>query len=235
MTDPRIRGEYIQTIPGTDRRGRVVLVGVVHDHPASVHRVREVVTAEAPDVVALELPPLAVPLFEEYAGEGSTPPAFGGEMSAAIQAADSADAVGIDGPSRGFVVTLARQLYRDRASVSTTLETANRLLSVSKAAALRGLAAVVVARTSLRLAVGTATTYEVGQADSAERQATDEQARVSKAEAVLNTFEPPPPARLSTTARERHMAARVADLRKRGDVVAVIGIAHLEGVTDRLR
>lgn len=212
-----------------------MLVGVVHDHPASVHRVREVVRAERAATLALELPPVALPLFEAHATSESTPPEFGGEMSAAIQAAENAEVVGIDGPSRGFVVALARQLYRDRASASTALETANRLLSVSKAAALRGLAAVVVARTSLRLAVGTATTYDVGRADSAERQATDEQARVSKARAVLNAFEPPPPARLSTTARERHMAAQIGELREKGDVVAVVGIAHLDGVTDRLR
>jgi pheromone shutdown protein TraB len=208
---------------------------VVHDHPASVHRVREIVSAEAPDVVALELPPLAVPLFEEYASDGTTPPAFGGEMSAAIQAAETDDVVGIDGPSRGFVSALTRLLYRDRASVSTVVETAKGLLSVTRAAALRGLAAAVVARTSLQLFVGTTTTYDVGPIDSPERQASDERACVSKAEAMLNAFEPTPPARISTTAREHHMAERLTDLRENGDVVAVVGMGHLEGVTDRLQ
>jgi hypothetical protein len=40
--------------------------------------------------------PLSIPLFEEYAATDRCPPAFGGEMSAAIQADDRSTTVGID-------------------------------------------------------------------------------------------------------------------------------------------
>jgi hypothetical protein len=62
--DPRLESAYLTTLDG----GAVTLVGVVHDHPASVARVRAVVARRRPDVVALELPPLAVGLYEAHAG-----------------------------------------------------------------------------------------------------------------------------------------------------------------------
>ncbi|MFC7081645.1 hypothetical protein [Halorussus caseinilyticus] len=49
--------EYVRRLPDAG----VTLVGVVHDHPASVHRARAVVRERDPEVVALEAPPLAVP------------------------------------------------------------------------------------------------------------------------------------------------------------------------------
>jgi hypothetical protein len=39
---------------------------------------------------------MSVPLFEQYAETDRTPPVFGGEMSAAIQAAAPDTTVGID-------------------------------------------------------------------------------------------------------------------------------------------
>ena len=66
----------------------LLVVGCVHDHPASVFRARSLVESLAPDVVAVELPGLAVPLFERVgrtADEG--PDSVGGEMSAALPAA----------------------------------------------------------------------------------------------------------------------------------------------------
>ncbi len=108
--DPRLDPNYVRTVSsGSD--APVTLVGVVHDHPASVARVRSTVETTEHATLALELPPLALPLFEEYADDARTPPAFGGEMSAAIQASD-ARAVGIDGPSRRFLRTLARHVSR---------------------------------------------------------------------------------------------------------------------------
>src|SRR6056297_2195481 len=100
LTDPRMNDEYVRRLPDAG----VTLVGVVHDHPASVHRAREVVRERDPDVVALEAPPLAMPLYETYARESRTPPTFGGEMSAAAQAAreEDAEVVGIDGPTVAF-------------------------------------------------------------------------------------------------------------------------------------
>ena len=56
-----------------------------------------------------------MPLYETYAAGDESPPAFGGELSAAIQAAETDDVVGIDGPSPGFVRELGNWLVRERA------------------------------------------------------------------------------------------------------------------------
>jgi hypothetical protein len=55
--DPRLDAERVRCLPGAPGAGAVVLVGVVHDHPASVFRVTRLVERFAPDVLALELPP----------------------------------------------------------------------------------------------------------------------------------------------------------------------------------
>lgn len=65
--DPRLDERYLRVVPGTGDDGTVVLVGVVHDHPASRVRARRVVEKVTPAVVALELPPLAMPLYRQYA------------------------------------------------------------------------------------------------------------------------------------------------------------------------
>ncbi|PSQ01139.1 hypothetical protein BRC94_04635 [Halobacteriales archaeon QS_5_70_17] len=61
--EPCVNDEYVRRVPpGASGTGTVV-VGVVHDHPASVRRVKALAAATDPDVLALELPPLAVPLL----------------------------------------------------------------------------------------------------------------------------------------------------------------------------
>jgi pheromone shutdown protein TraB len=69
--DPRVGSEYVRIVE-SGRRSPVVLLGVVHDHPASVHRVRTVVESLDPAVLGLELPPLVTPLFEQFAGHAGT-------------------------------------------------------------------------------------------------------------------------------------------------------------------
>ena len=98
--DPRLDEEYLRCLPGTDRHGPVLLVGVVHDHPASIARVVRMVETFPPDTLALELPPLAMPLFRRYAADSQQPPRLGGEMSAAIQSTDAGHDRGPDGRRR---------------------------------------------------------------------------------------------------------------------------------------
>ncbi len=86
--DPRLTPETVRCVPGRGDRG-VVVVGVVHDHPASLFRVAHLVETVEAAVLALELPPLAVPLFRLYARDDRTPPRLGGEMSVAVRAAGS--------------------------------------------------------------------------------------------------------------------------------------------------
>ncbi|MDS0260769.1 hypothetical protein NDI56_15280 [Haloarcula sp. S1CR25-12] len=233
VTDPRLSGASIERVDG--EAGTVVLVGVLHDHPASTYRVRTVLDAVAPDVLALELPPLAVPLAAHHAADDLTPPALGGEMSAAIQAADTERVVGIDGPSIGFLGYLAAELYAERASLATVRRTAAALRSVTSTAVTRRAAAAVAALTTLQVAVDGPTAYDTGRRDDPERQAAEERRRIETAESMLRVFTPPPAAAIKRTARERYMADRLATLGRTGDVVAVVGRAHLGEIAGHLR
>lgn len=208
---------------------------MVHDHPASLHRVQTVVESVGPAILALELPPLAVPLAVQQADGEQTPPAMGGEMSAAVQAADTDRIVGIDGPSVGFCRLLAGELYRERASLSTLRETADAVRKVVGTALYRRVAASVTDRTALHVAVDTPTVYGADRADDPHRQAADERDRMETAASMLQAFTPPPSDVIRRRTRERYMADRLATLQRDGDVVAVVGQAHLDAVERRLR
>jgi pheromone shutdown protein TraB len=232
--DPRVTGDRVRRLSGEDGAGDVTLVGVVHDHPASAHRAGRVVDATDPDVLALELPPLAVPLYEEYADDGRTPPRFGGEMSAAVQAADAARVVGIDGPSSGFVARLFGNLATDDPSVSTVRSVLRSLASVSRRAVACRLAAALASHTGLRVEVGTPTAHDCDATDDPADQAESEDAQIRRARTVTETFGRSDTSRVRTATREQHMADRLAALRRRGDAVAVVGVAHLDPLADRL-
>lgn len=229
--DPRLDEASIERVDD----GRIVLVGVLHDHPASSYRARAVVDAVDPDVLALELPPLAVPLTVHHAADERTPPALGGEMSAAVQAADTDRVVGIDGPSVGFLRYLAAELYAERAGPATVRRTIGALRSVTATAVTRRTVAAVAALTAVQVAVDPPTVYDTGRADEPARQAAEERRRVDTARSMLRAFTPPPAAAIRRAARERYMADRLAALGRTADVVAVVGLAHLDAVAGHLR
>lgn len=230
--DPRLTDEHVRTVSSSE--GTVTLVGVVHDHPASKYRVRTVVTDREPAVLALELPPLALPLFEQYARDERTPPVFGGEMSAAVQAMAGDRVVGIDGPTVGFLRRLAGTLYRQDVSLETTRNVVDGFLSVTKQTLRCRTAAHLAGTTGLRLEVDTPTVYETDWSDDPETQATDEQRHLDRASTVLGALETPRAMRIRDQCREAHMAERIEQLRREGDVVAVVGQDHLDAVTSRL-
>ncbi len=229
-----MESEYVETYSDEGGDGSVTLVGVVHDHPASVYRVRRVVEREAPDVLALELPPLAVPLYETHAADEETPPPFGGEMSAAVQAAGTDDVVGIDGPSTAFCRRLARTLVARGTSLETAVRSVRGVASVGKTALACRAAATLTNRTGLRIAVGDPTSHGVSRSDPPREQVADENRQIRTATAVLDALESPPASRVRSETREAHMADRLQTLRTRGDVVAVVGLGHFESIRDRL-
>lgn len=231
--DPRITGEHIRSIDTPS--GTVTLVGVVHDHPASVFRARTLASGLDPDVLALELPPLSLPLFERYATDSRTPPVFGGEVSAAIQAADTDRAVGIDGPTPRFFRRLLTTLYRNGDSFDTASGVFRRLVSVTTNAINCRLAAALDAVTSIRLEVDSPATYSTDRTDTAEHQAANEDQQIARARAVMDAFEPSRASCFSDEVRESHMADRLDRLRHEGDVIAVVGRHHLDRVADLLR
>jgi hypothetical protein len=208
-----------------------VLVGVVHDHPASEHRVRTVVEDVDPDVLALELPPLSVPLFEAYADDG-TPAVVGGEMSAAIRSASTDRVVGVDGPTPRFSLALVHTLYRADADGPTVRRALSGLASATGRAVTCRLAAVVTAHTGLSVVVDSPVAHDCGPGDDPREQAADERAQVRRARAAARVFEPARATRVRDATREDHMARRISALD--GRVVAVLGIDHLDAVADRL-
>jgi len=243
-SDPRITGEHLRRLSGSDgvgdegagesNVGDVTLVGVVHDHPASKHRVGTTVEAVDPDVLALELPPLAIPLYEGYADDPRSPPRFGGEMSAAVAASDGDRIVGIDGPSAGFAARLFRKLAGDSASIDALRSVVRSLATGTKRAVACRFAAGLAAWTGLTVEVGDPTAHGCDRSDDPATQAEDERSRVRRARTIAETFERPETDRVRTVTREAHMADRLAALRREGDVVAVVGIAHLDPLVARL-
>lgn len=238
-TDPRVTGEHVRrlagaAVDGPDCAGDVTLVGVVHNHPASKYRVRTVIEERNPDVLALEAPPLAVPLYEHDAADWRTPPQYGGEMSTAVQAAATDHVVGIDGPDPRFVARLLRNLLADGASRSTAGPVLRSLASVTKRAVGCRLAAAVARVSGVRPAVDDPASHGCDWTDAAAAQADDERAQVRQARTIAETFEQPATARVRDRTRNEHMARRLAALRRTGDVVAVVGIAHLDPLCDLL-
>ncbi|WP_336133575.1 hypothetical protein [Natronomonas amylolytica] len=233
-SDPRVTGEYVREVPRES--GTLTLVGVVHDHPASVYRVQQVVEGIDPEVLALELPPMSVPLFEQYAETDRTPPVFGGEMSAAIQAAAPETAVGIDRPTGGFFRSLGRKLLRERPSPATVRNVVSSAASTTKHAVLCRLAAAVAARTSIRLEVDAPVPHDIDREAAPEDQATDEHEQIQRSRSFMAAFRTASrsrASRLADAAREEEMAARLSEHRE-GDVVAVVGIDHLDSLAERL-
>ena len=228
--DPRLESTYLTTCC----EGAVTLAGVVHDHPASVARVAAVVERRRPEVVALELPPLAVGLYEAHAARGTDPLAFGGEMTAAIAAAETGRIVGIDGPSIRFCRALASRFVRDRSEVGTVARSLRGVASVARTALTCRAAAAVAGRTPLAPTVGSRTEYDVTGADPLALQVADERRQAEAATAVLDAFEKPAAARIRSETREAHMAQRLRALAAEGSVVAVVGLGHFDPLVERL-
>lgn len=234
ISDPRITGEHVRRVPAEPNG--LTLVGVVHDHPASTYRVIRVIESLDPEVVALELPETAVPLFEAYARSGRSPPVFGGEMSAAIQASD-AETVGVDRPTAAYTWRLAKRLCRLRPPTATLRRVLSNTAAAITHAFVCRFAGVVAARTGVRLEVDSPVPHDVDRWDAPVDQARDERDQVRRSTAFMRAFQSASETRASRfedETREAHMADRLASLRDRGSVVAVVGIEHLDPLAERL-
>lgn len=230
LDDPRIDSRFLRCVPGADGSGSVLLVGVVHDHPASVYRAARLTDVLNPAVLAVELPPLAVSLFGLYADDRYVPPRLGGEMSAGIQAAGNARVVGIDAPNGPYFGELARILWADWPGVDVVRTLLRDVFSGGAQAVACRLGALLGSVTPLRPRVYTHIEYDSSMLDEPTEQAAHESSHVTRRQSFLRAVEIPPAIRIVDTARERSMIARLSELRTTGDVVAIVGIEHLEGV-----
>lgn len=232
-SDPRRTGEYVRHVAGTP--APLTVVGVVHDHPASVYRARRTIEEVQPDVLALELPPVAVSLFETYASTVRQPPVFGGEMSAAIQAFDGTRTVGIDRPTPGYLLDLLGTVLAERPSPRVAGKLLSDTVSAARHAITCRVAATIADRTSVRLEVDAPTNHDADRSDTPSDQASDEGKQVRRSRAFANAFARSTQTRaadLEDETRERHMASRLAGLARDESVVAVVGIDHLEAIVE---
>lgn len=225
---------HVRRIPATDTDHPVTLVGVVHHHPASSHRVKWLVSAAAPDILALELPSRAVALARVRAQEPQSPPSDGSEMSAAIQAAGDASVVGIDAPSLGYCARLLSYCRRECVS----LPVARDVVLDTAQSAFRALqwrvAASVESRLGLTVDTGRTDGHGVDNDQPVEALLQNESRHISVTRTFQNAVTQPVSVDIVDTVREQTMAARLRRLRGEGDVVAVVGLGHLDAVTDRL-
>ena len=234
IDDPRLTADDVRVLEADGRRERIVLAGVVHDHPASVYRAEQIVRAVGPDVLALELPALAVALFEQFATSSPAPHDDGGEMSAAIQGANAAGTeriVGVDMPSTAYLRALAGTV-RTR-SLATLRGIASETWSVTCHAVRCRLAAA-----------GALFRDETSPVDGLEHdcrhdappavQAANETAHLSRSRSLLGAVQRPQAMVLTDEARERAMARRIDALGRTGSTVGILGFGHLDSVADQL-
>lgn len=232
--DPRLDETYIRCLPSTAGRQPVILVGVVHDHPASIARVTAVMETFEPDMLALELPPLAMPLFRQYADDKHRPPRLGGEMSAAIQTTD-ASSIGVDAPTVTYLSTLLKTVRRERPPRAVLGRLLKDLGSMATQALATRVASAIVRRTPIRLRVYDPIEHDSSLLDPQERQARHEQSFLSQRAALFGAIHPPEAIRLIDDAREGAMSVLLDRARTDGSVIAVLGMEHLDPVEAELR
>lgn len=224
-SDPRVNEKYVHHIDVTDPE--IVLVGVVHDHPASIHRVEAIIDVLEPGTVAVELPDL---LVSSFAAAVETGDGVGGEMATAIRAADTTPVVGIDVPSRGTASSLATVLSAHRPGFTTTLRTLRSIGKMFGHAALGRLAHLGVPGLPAIRDLEHKQVYDIPDAAPAGVQAEHEATHLGRGTTLLRAFEPPPATRLMDAVREQHMADRLGTINGEDPVVAVVGYSHLDGI-----
>jgi pheromone shutdown protein TraB len=228
-SDPRISHDSLRWI---DRDGPpVLLVGVVHDHPASEYRVSALVEAVAPETVALELPEFVV----SAAGGGGASSAVGGEMAAAIEAAGSRPVVGIDVPGRRTGSAFVAELRARRPAARTILRTGQSIARMTAHAVASRLTQSGIPGASSIATLDRSQKYDLPADASPSAQADHEAAHRHRSTTLLRAFEPPPATSVLDAVRERYMAERIESIRRDGPVVAIVGCGHLDGLETRLR
>lgn len=235
LSDPRVEPDQLRMFDGPDGHP-ILVVGCVHDHPASVYRVRALVDSLRPDAVAVELPSLAVPLFERVGREEEPNSRAGGEMSVALArgAAIGARRVGIDTLGARFVRSLVAELRRESPSTGALKRVFGSVSNVASHALSCRLSAALGPYGTSTPVTDRAYDHEVDRFASPTDQATDEQRQLSRSLSVLRALERPVADDVVDAARERTMVANLDSLRSDGSVVAVVGFDHLAGITTLL-
>jgi hypothetical protein len=224
--DPRLDEEFWRVVPASDGTEPALVVGVVHDHPASIHRIRSIADVFDPGILALELPELVVPAVERSLRE---PEPDGGEMQAAVAACPDAEVVGIDSFGRQFVSQFVGNALAERASPRTLSRAVDDITSIVQDAVLHRLGRRDPAASGLTV------DHDVTRETPAADQAADERSQVARSRVLLGAVERAPADLLLDETREQHMATRIRTLRRRESVLAVVGMDHLDAIATRLK
>ncbi len=232
FADPRITQQFCRRVSSANET--LTLLGVVHDHPASSARVTRVLEYLEPDILALELPSAALPLYKTYADETTDPPRFGGEMTSAIRAAPDARVVGIDAPNWSFLRRLVTRLLGDRVAPRTARRVLSSLSGATRTALTCRIAATITNATSVTVACDDPIQYECTHDDSAAQQAAHERAHVAGVQALLSASTEPTARTYRDKTREQCMIDALKELRGEGRVVAVVGVDHLDALESGL-
>lgn len=229
-SDPRISDEHVRLIGGGD--APVVLVGVVHNHPSSIHRVEEIIEELSPATVAVELPALLVPVFRSSKRRDEI---TGGEMVAAMAAANPSPVVGIDIPSLSTVRALGAELRTQDVRSGTVWRVLRETAQITTQVVLGRLAHAGVPGIPSVADLEYGHEYDLAPDAKPAVQAEHEASHLRRSTALLRTFEPPEASRVMDGVRERTMAAKLGRLRSNGPVVGVVGYGHLDGIEASLQ
>lgn len=235
LSDPRIDPDQLRLYNGPDG-GPLLVVGCVHDHPASTFRARALVESLRPDVVGVELPGLALPLFERVGRDSNGHPSAGGEMSAALAAAADvgAERAGIDTLGPRFARSLLSELRRESASLDTIKRVLGSVSDVAGHALACRLSAALGPFGTTAPVHDRAYEHDIAPDAAPSTQAEDEHRQLTRSLSVLRAFEQPLANDVVDAAREETMVANLAEVREDGSVVGVVGFDHLSGITELL-
>lgn len=235
LSDPRVDPDQLRLF--ADPTGNpILLVGCVHDHPASVYRVRALIESLVPDVVGVELPGLALPLFERVGRESSGDGTLGGEMSEALAAgaAVGAEPAGIDTLDARFFRSLVGELRRESPPAGTLKRVLASVADVGRHALSCRLSAALGRFGSATPVRRRAYDHEVDDHTPPAAQADDERRQLTRSLSVLRAFEQPVANEVVDAARERTMVANLTAYSEGGTVVAVVGFDHLSAISGLL-
>lgn len=235
LADPRIDPDQLRLYDSPDG-GPLLVVGCVHDHPASTFRARALVESLRPDVVGVELPGLALPLFERVGRDSDDDPSAGGEMSAALAAAADvgSERTGIDTLGPRFARSLLTELRRESASFDTIRRVLGSVSDVAGHALACRVSTALGRFGSADPVHERAYDHDIPRDAAPSTQAEDEHRQLTRSLSVLRAFEQPLANDVVDAAREATMVANLADVRKEGSAVAVVGFDHLSGITELL-
>jgi pheromone shutdown protein TraB len=235
QADPRVGPDFVECISSSGDVAPIVVAGVVHDHPASVARIQLLAAALEPDVLALELPPAAVELFEQFATDATEGLPDGGEMSAAIRATPKSEVVGIDAPNDAFLDGFVRSFVGGEVTRATASSVVRRTAQLSSHAAACRVASVAN-RLSLPFPdVAPAIDYECSMSDTPSEQATHERDHLRRTRSLLAATEPPAAQRHFGDLRESAMLDRLDTLRGDRSILAIVGFEHLDTLSEGLK